>query len=318
MKILFLARHFSYLRLFESAIAELAERGHTIHLSADREESLGGAGDGRAARRAVPEGHRRLDAGAARSGAWADLGRKLRLGIDYLRFLDPRYDHAPRLRGRSEERTPKVVRWLATLPVLRDARRTPRARVGAAAVRAGGAPQPRARGVLPGAGARRRADHAARRSRLAAARSLPERARARPAHGAVRRQLGSPVEQVAAARDPGSRHGLERHAEAGSDRAAPGAARSDRRHRRAVLRPVVRPAARRARARSSASRSGSTRRGRSSCMSARRCSRTRRTRRASSNAGSSTCAAARIPCCVRPACSSGRIPGGSTSGSRST
>ena len=44
MKILFLARHFSYLRLFESAIAELAERGHTIHLSADREESLGGAG----------------------------------------------------------------------------------------------------------------------------------------------------------------------------------------------------------------------------------------------------------------------------------
>ena len=43
MKILFLARHFSYLRLFESAIAELAERGHAVHLSADREESLGGA-----------------------------------------------------------------------------------------------------------------------------------------------------------------------------------------------------------------------------------------------------------------------------------
>ena len=44
MKILFLARHFSYLRLFESAIAELALRGHVVHLSADREESLGGAG----------------------------------------------------------------------------------------------------------------------------------------------------------------------------------------------------------------------------------------------------------------------------------
>jgi len=29
MRILFLARHFSYLRLFESAIVELAERGHT-------------------------------------------------------------------------------------------------------------------------------------------------------------------------------------------------------------------------------------------------------------------------------------------------
>ena len=43
MKILFLARHFSYLRLFESAIAELAQRGHEVHLSADREESYGGA-----------------------------------------------------------------------------------------------------------------------------------------------------------------------------------------------------------------------------------------------------------------------------------
>ena len=62
MKILFLARHFSYLRFFESAIAELAERGHALHLSADREESLGGAGTGRASRRAISEGDGRLDA----------------------------------------------------------------------------------------------------------------------------------------------------------------------------------------------------------------------------------------------------------------
>ena len=118
MKILFLARHFSYLRLFESAIAELAERGHVIHLSADREESLGGAGlvERLAAR------YPKVTIGwtpARQSGAWADLGRKLRLGIDYLRFLDPRYDQTPRLRGRSEERTPQTVRWLAKLPVVR-------------------------------------------------------------------------------------------------------------------------------------------------------------------------------------------------------
>ena len=118
MKILFLARHFSYLRLFESAIAELAERGHVIHLSADREESLGGAGlvERLAARYpAVTVGW----TPGRRSGAWADLGRKLRLGIDYLRFLDPRYDGAPRLRGRSEERTQPLVLWLARLSVLR-------------------------------------------------------------------------------------------------------------------------------------------------------------------------------------------------------
>jgi hypothetical protein len=120
MKILFLARHFSYLRLFESAITELAERGHVLHLSADREESLGGAGlvERLAAR------YPNVTVGwtpGRQSGAWADLGRKLRLGIDYLRFLDPRYDMAPRLRGRSEERTPQTVRWLAQLPMFRGA-----------------------------------------------------------------------------------------------------------------------------------------------------------------------------------------------------
>src|SRR5918992_255759 len=118
MKILFLARHFSYLRNFESAIAELAERGHTLHLSADREESMGGAG--------MVE---RLDARypgvtvgwtpGRESGAWYDLSRKLRLGIDYLRFLDPRYDSTPRLRGRSQERTPHLVQWLPRVPGLR-------------------------------------------------------------------------------------------------------------------------------------------------------------------------------------------------------
>jgi len=120
MKILFLARHFSYLRLFESAIAELAERGHAIHLSADREESMGGAGlvERLAAR------YPGVTVGwtpARQSGAWLNLGQKLRLGIDYLRFLDARYDTMPRLRGRSEERTPRAVRWLAGLSLLRTA-----------------------------------------------------------------------------------------------------------------------------------------------------------------------------------------------------
>ena len=118
MKILFLARHFSYLRLFESAIAELAERGHTLHLSADREESLGGAELVERLAGRYP----RVTIGwtpGRQAGAWADLGRKLRLGIDYLRFLDPRYDATPRLRGRSEERTPALVLWLVKLPLLR-------------------------------------------------------------------------------------------------------------------------------------------------------------------------------------------------------
>ena len=118
MKILFLARHFSYLRLFESAIVELASRGHVLHLSADREESLGGAGMVERIAAKYPNVTVGWTPGR-QSGAWADLGRKLRLGIDYLRFLDPRYDAAPRLRGRSEERTPHAVRIVARMPVLR-------------------------------------------------------------------------------------------------------------------------------------------------------------------------------------------------------
>ncbi len=42
MRILFLARHYGYLRNYESAILELARHGHEVHLAADREEMLGG------------------------------------------------------------------------------------------------------------------------------------------------------------------------------------------------------------------------------------------------------------------------------------
>ena len=123
MKILFLARHFSYLRNFESAIIELAERGHRLHLSADREESMGGAGMVERLAAKYPG----ITVGwtpGRESGAWSDLSRKLRLGIDYLRFLDPKYDDAPKLRARARERTPQAVVVLAGLPLLR----TPRGR----------------------------------------------------------------------------------------------------------------------------------------------------------------------------------------------
>ena len=42
MKLLFVARHFTYFRNFDGVIRQLAERGHQVHLAAEREESLGG------------------------------------------------------------------------------------------------------------------------------------------------------------------------------------------------------------------------------------------------------------------------------------
>jgi hypothetical protein len=54
-------------------------------------------------------------------GAWADVARRLRLGLDYLRYLDPRYAATPHLRARSKERAPRVVVWVSDLPFLRSA-----------------------------------------------------------------------------------------------------------------------------------------------------------------------------------------------------
>jgi len=87
VKILFLARHFSYLRNFETAIVTLAMRGHQIHLAAEREETLGGremAQRNCAQYPAVTLGTyptRRKDEDPV-------AVRQLRLGLDFLRFLD--------------------------------------------------------------------------------------------------------------------------------------------------------------------------------------------------------------------------------------
>lgn len=119
MTILFLARHFSYLRNYESAIRELARRGHTIHLSADREETMGG----RAMVERIAAEHPNVTVGwtpARESGAWYEVARKLRLGLDYLRFLEPRYDGTPHLRSRARERAPMIVVTLGSLPLLRS------------------------------------------------------------------------------------------------------------------------------------------------------------------------------------------------------
>ena len=42
MKVLFLARHYTYFRNYESVIAALAARGHQVHLASERAEDLGG------------------------------------------------------------------------------------------------------------------------------------------------------------------------------------------------------------------------------------------------------------------------------------
>jgi hypothetical protein len=118
VKILFIARHFSYFRNFDSAIALLANRGHTVHLAADRGEAAGG--------RELVERLAAQFPGVTVGftpihdvGRYTRVVRALRLGLDYLRYSDPRYDTMPKLRQRAYERTPAFVLALARLPLRR-------------------------------------------------------------------------------------------------------------------------------------------------------------------------------------------------------
>ncbi|NOT26942.1 MAG: hypothetical protein HOP16_12655 [Acidobacteria bacterium] len=110
MKILFLARHYTYFRNYESVIAILAARGHHIHLAAEREEDLGG----RKMVERLAQQHQGVTFGwvPAREDAWGIFATRLRMTIDYLRYLDPAYADAPKLRARARERVPRAGLWL--------------------------------------------------------------------------------------------------------------------------------------------------------------------------------------------------------------
>jgi hypothetical protein len=114
VKVLFSLRNFWYVKIFESAVLELASRGHDVRLIADER-----AGPGSDEWQAAAE---RLAAASPRvtwryferdaTGPWPAFARQLRFGADYLRFLDPVYADAPLLRARAETRTPQFTRDL--------------------------------------------------------------------------------------------------------------------------------------------------------------------------------------------------------------
>jgi hypothetical protein len=115
VKFLFIARHFTYFRNFDSVIESLAARGHHVHLAADRDDTLGGRAlvDGMAAR------HPTVTVGDTPIRAWGRYRRvatALRLGLDYLRYSDPRFAAMPKIRQRAYDRTPAFVLALARLP----------------------------------------------------------------------------------------------------------------------------------------------------------------------------------------------------------
>jgi hypothetical protein len=108
VKILFVARHFTYFRNFDSVLRELARRGHHIHLAVEHSDATGGLG----AVEALAREHPSITYGEApdrTSDRRSDLARRIRFGLDYLRYLDRFYDEAPLRRVRARERTPLAL-----------------------------------------------------------------------------------------------------------------------------------------------------------------------------------------------------------------
>src|SRR4029450_3857761 len=114
MRILFLARHYTYFRNFEAVLRQLAQRGHVLHLAVERGDTLGGIAmvEGLAAE--FPP----ITYGAPPARAtdeWSWVVQRLRLGLDHLRYQHPIFDNAWKLRERSRQRTPGAFVRIGTV-----------------------------------------------------------------------------------------------------------------------------------------------------------------------------------------------------------
>lgn len=107
MRILFSVLHFGLLRNYESVVEMLGARGHEIVLTAQETDSTGGDALAAAIAERVPGVT--LARTPFGSDGDVDLRRRLRLSLDYVRFLGPGFDDAPKLRARLGPRVPPAL-----------------------------------------------------------------------------------------------------------------------------------------------------------------------------------------------------------------
>jgi hypothetical protein len=108
VRLLLLLTHAGLFRNFDSTLRELVDRGHEVHLSFDSDRYPSAALDALVA--ASPN----LTVGRTPPVAqdrWSALGRGVRAGSDYVRYLGPRYVDAPKLRARARRQVPAWLRW---------------------------------------------------------------------------------------------------------------------------------------------------------------------------------------------------------------
>jgi hypothetical protein len=123
MRIFLSVQHLGSFLVYEPVIRELARRGHTIHLAVSRAESLGWE----KTLDEVRGDHSNiswswLSPSPSTSPFWFELAKTIRLWADYLRYFDPYYADAPKLKARAEERVPPKLVRISQHAVFRDSR----------------------------------------------------------------------------------------------------------------------------------------------------------------------------------------------------
>lgn len=113
MRVVFSALHFANLRLFESVVRELADRGHHVLLAADEPETFGGQRLVEVLAAEYPTVSWTWTP-LAHDEPWFPVAQKVRFALDYVRFVHRRYADVPKLRLRNIARAPRIVRWLTS------------------------------------------------------------------------------------------------------------------------------------------------------------------------------------------------------------
>jgi hypothetical protein len=120
MRVLFALQHPGYVRNYESTIRMLAQRGHVIHLAFTEPWKQADEGVHERLTSEFPN----VTTGRAplrTDDQWAGVAWAMRLVMDYVRYLHPRYRGAEKLRERMGHKAEVFLRVLQRVPLLRSA-----------------------------------------------------------------------------------------------------------------------------------------------------------------------------------------------------
>jgi hypothetical protein len=123
MRVFLSVQHLGSFLVYEPVIRELAARGHHVHIAVSRNEALGWEKTLEAVVNDHPQiTFTRLSPSPTTSTLWFDFSRTVRLWADSLRYAEPAYESAPKLRERAEERVPPMLVRFSRRPAFQRAK----------------------------------------------------------------------------------------------------------------------------------------------------------------------------------------------------